>query len=195
MTITADQIRTLREATGAGVLDVKKALAEADGDVAKATDVLRKQGRKVFASKSGRISKDGLIETYLHPNRRVGVMVDVRCETDFVSRNEDFRAFAHEVALQVAATNPRYLRPEDIPAEELERERAIAAEQVKGKPAAMLDKIVAGKLEKFYAEACLLKQPSIRDDSQTVEDLLHDIVAKVGEKVEIQRFVRFTLDA
>lgn len=194
MTVTADQVRALREATGAGVLDAKQALADAAGDVAKATALLRKKGQKVFAARAGRASKDGIVETYLHPNRRVGVLVDVRCETDFVARNDDFRAFVHELALQIAATNPRFVRPEDVPAEEIDRERDVASAQLAGKPPAVAEKIVAGKLEKFYAEVCLLRQPSIRDGSRTIDQLLHEIVAKTGEKVAIQRFARFSLD-
>ncbi len=194
MTITAAHVRELREHTGAGVLDARQALQETGGDLTKAIDLLRKKGQKVAAKKAGRATKDGLIETYLHSNRRVGVLVDVRCETDFVSRNEDFRSFVHEVALQIAATNPAYLAPEDVPADIIAQERAIAAEQVKGKPANVVEKIVAGKLEKFYSDVCLLKQPSIRDDRQTIEELLTGIIAKVGEKVAIERFVRFSLD-
>lgn len=194
MTITAAHVRKLREQTGAGVLDAKQALQETDGDLAKAIGLLRKKGQKVSVAKAGRATKDGLIETYLHSNRRVGVLLDVRCETDFVSRNEDFRSFVHEVALQIAATNPLYLTPEDVPGDIVVQERVIAGEQVKDKPAAVAEKIVAGKLEKFYSEVCLLKQPSIRDDRQTIEELLTGIIAKVGEKVTIERFVRFSLD-
>lgn len=194
MTITAAHVRELREHTGAGVLDAKQALQETDGDLAKAIELLRKKGQKVSATKAGRATKDGLIETYLHSNRRVGVLLDVRCETDFVSRTEDFRFFVHEVALQIAATNPLYLTPEDVPADIVAQKRAIAGEPVKDKPANVVEKIVAGKLEKFYSEVCLLKQPSIRDDRQTIEELLTGIIAKVGEKVTIERFVRFSLD-
>lgn len=194
MTVTPEQVRRLREITGAGVMDAKQALARAGGDIATATELLRKQGRKIVAAKASRASKDGLIEAYVHPNRKLGVLVDVRCETDFVARNEDFRAFVHELALQVAAANPRWLRPEDIPADVLDKEREIAREQIRGKPANVVAKIVAGKLEKFASEVCLLKQPSIRDDAKTVEQLLHDIIAKVGENVVIQRFIRYSLD-
>lgn len=194
MTITPDLVRQLRQATGAGILDAKQALEKADGDLAAATTILRKHGQRLAATKASRTSSEGIIETYLHPNRRIGVLVDVRCETDFVARNADFQAFVHELALQIAATNPRYLHPEDIPAAVLGEERAIARQQAKGKPRPVVEKIVSGKLEKFYAEVCLLKQPSIRDDQRTVEELLQEIVAKVGERVVIRRFVRFSLE-
>ncbi|MBI3114989.1 MAG: elongation factor Ts [Candidatus Kerfeldbacteria bacterium] len=194
MTISADQVRTLREQTGAGVLDAKKALTAAAGDLDKAIALLRKQGQQVQAKKASRETREGYIETYVHGNHRVGVVVAVRCETDFVARNTEFQTFVHEVALQVAATNPQYVSPDDVPADVVARERAIAAEQVKGKPANMVDTIVDGKLGKFYAEVCLLKQPSIRDDSRTIEELLRDLVAKVGEKVTIARFARLSLD-
>lgn len=195
MTITADQVRALREATGAGVMDAKQALSDANGDITKASELLRKKGAKIVAAKASRASKDGLIETYLHPNRKLGVMVEVRCETDFVARNADVQAFVHELALQVAATNPKWLKFEDIPSAILDQEREIARAQVKGKPANIIDKIVNGKLEKFASETCLLKQPSIRDDAKTIEQLLHDLIAKVGENIVIERFVRYGFDA
>lgn len=195
MTVSADQVRTLREATGAGVMDAKRALAEAAGDVARAIELLRQRGQQVVAAKADRASNDGLIEAYVHPNRKLGVLVEVRCETDFVARNEDFRAFAHELALQVAAANPHYLTPQDVPAEVVAKERKIAAAQLPGKPPAVIEHAVQGKLEKFYAEVCLLKQPSVRDDSQTVEQLLTALIAKLGENVRVTRFVRFALEA
>lgn len=192
--IRADTVRHLREATGAGVLDAKRALEESNGDVATATDLLRKKGQKISVARAGRATREGVIETYLHPNRRIGVMVELRCESDFVARNEDFRAFAHELALQVAATNPQYLNAGQIPADVLEKEREIAREQVRGKPANVIEKIVDGKIGKFASEHCLLQQTSIRDGDQTIEMLLHALIAKIGENITIERFVRFSLD-
>lgn len=194
MTITPDHVRALRDATGAGVMDAKRALTETGGDLARATDLLRAQGQQVVAKKAGRDSKDGVIEAYVHSNRKIGVLVEVRCETDFVARSDDFRVFVHEVALQVAATAPQYLRPEAVPAELVARERAVAAAQLQGKPAAVIERAVEGKLQKYFADVCLLKQPSVRDDSQTIEQLLTALVAKLGENIQITRFTRFALD-
>lgn len=179
--------------TGAGVLDVQQALAETGDDEQKAIEYLRKRGQKIADKRQDRAVKEGVIDAYVHG--KVAAMVAVGCETDFVARNQDFKAFAHEIALQVAATAPRYLSPDEIPADVLEKEREIYREQLKSekKPEAMLDKIIDGKLQKFYSDVCLLKQKYIKDDSKTIEQLLTEHIAKIGENIKIVKFVYFTL--
>lgn len=195
MEITASQVKELREATGAGILDCRKALQEHNGDFDKAVAWLREKGLAAAAKKAGREAKDGMVELYSHGGGRVGVMVEVNCETDFVARTEQFRTFAHDLALQVAASNPRYLDVADVPAEVLESERSIARNRAKeeGKPEKIWDKIAEGRIEKFYQEACLLKQPFIKDESQTVADLLKTTISAIGENVIIRRFARWEL--
>ena len=195
MAITTEQIKELREATGAGILDCRKALEQANGDFDKAVDFLREKGLATAAKRSDRDASEGMVELYSHGNGRVGVMVEVNCETDFVARSEAFRTFAHEVALQIAAGAPRYLRPEDVPADvyEHERESARARAREEGKPEAVLERIVEGRIEKFKDEVCLLRQPYIRDESITVEKLLLSNVAAIGENVIIRRFARWEL--
>jgi elongation factor Ts len=195
MAITTEQIKELREATGAGILDCRKALEQANGDFDKAVDFLREKGLATAAKRSDRAASEGMVELYSHGGGRVGVMVEVNCETDFVARSEAFRSFAHEVALQIAAGAPRYLRPEDVPAEVYEHEREIARARAReeGKPEAILEKIVEGRIEKFKDEACLLRQPYIRDESITVEKLLMQNVAAIGENIIIRRFARWEL--
>jgi elongation factor Ts len=195
MAITTEQIKELRAATGAGVLDCRKALEQANGDFDKAVDFLREKGLATAAKRSDREASEGVIELYSHGNGRVGVMVEVNCETDFVARSEAFRTFAHEVALQIAAAAPQYLRPEDISIERLEHEREIARNRAReeGKPDNVLPRIVEGRVEKFKDEVCLLRQPYIRDESITIEQLLLQTVAAVGENVIIRRFVRWEL--
>jgi elongation factor Ts len=165
-----DLIKKIREITGAGMVDVKEALAESGDNEEKAIEILRKKGQKIAAKRAERVTKEGYIASYVHSNGKVASLVAVSCETDFVSRNEDFRAFAKEVALQVAATAPQYLSPEDVPAEVIAKEKEIYRDQLKaeGKPEAMWDKIAEGKLQKFYSEVCLLKQVSIKDDKKTI---------------------------
>lgn len=193
MTITTEQIKKLRESTGAGVLDCRKALETANGDFDKAVDYLREKGLAKAAKRADREASEGVLELYSHGNGRVGVMVEVNCETDFVARSEAFRNFAHEVALQIAAASPRYIRSEDVPEEVLEHERSIARARAleEGKPAHVADRIVEGRLEKFREEVCLLLQPYIRDESITVEQLLHQNIAAIGENIVIRRFVRW----
>lgn len=193
--VSAEVIKKLREQTGAGISDIKSALDEAAGDEQKAVEILRKTGQKIAAKKAERTTKEGLIDAYIHSNGKVGVLVLAACETDFVARNKDFKEFVHEVALQVAATNPTYLTPEEVPAEIIEKEKEIYREQLKseGKNEAMLEKIIEGKLEKFYAEVCLLKQPYIKDDKITIENLLNNTIAKIGENIQIKQFVRISL--
>jgi len=193
--ITTEMVKELRQATGAGVLDCKKALEAAGGDMKKAIAVLREKGLAAAAKKAHRATKEGLIEAYIHAGGRVGALIELNCETDFVARTEEFRQLAHDLAMQVVAAKPLYLSPEDVPAEVLEAEKAIyrAQAEKEGKPAHVIDRIVAGKLEKFYQEVCLLKQPFIKDDDLTVQDLLTQMIAKVGENIVVRRFARFEL--
>jgi len=195
MEISAQQVKELREATGAGILDCRKALAENNGDFDKAVAYLREKGLAAAAKKAGREAKEGVIELYSHGGGRVGVMVEVNCETDFVGRTEQFRAFAHDLALQVAAANPRYLDMSDVPPEVVESERTIARNKAvhEGRPEKALDKIVEGRLEKFYQETCLLKQPFVKDESVSIGDLLKQTISTVGENIIIRRFARWEL--
>jgi len=195
MEITAKMVKELRAATNAGILDCLKALTEANGDFNKAVDWLREKGMATAAKRSDRQSSNGVVELYSHGGGRVGVMVEVNCETDFVARAENFRNFAHEVALQIAAASPRYISETEIPADVLEHEAAIAKKRVieEGKPEAVADKIVEGRLNKFRDEVCLLRQAYIRDEQVTIEKLLHSIIASTGENVIIRRFQRWEL--
>jgi len=195
MAVTTEQIKELREATSAGILDCRKALEQAGGDFHKAVDFLREKGLATAAKRADREASEGMVELYSHGNGRVGVMVEVNCETDFVARSEAFRSFAHELALQIAAAAPRYIRAEDIPAEVLEHEREIARARTleEGKPEAAVDRIVEGRLEKFKDEVSLLRQPYIRDESITIEKLLLQNIASIGENIVIRRFVRWEL--
>lgn len=195
MTITTDQIKQLREATGAGILDCRKALETAGGDFDKAIDILREKGLATAAKRSGRQASEGVIELYSHGNGRVGVMVEVNCETDFVGRSEAFRTLAHELALQIAAAAPRFVRVEDIPEDVLEHEKSIAANKAReeGKPEAIIPKIVEGYIKKFQEETVLLLQPYIRDEAKTVQDLINDTVVQTGENIVVRRFERWAL--
>lgn len=190
-----DLIVKLREFTGAGILDCKKALDEAGGDYDAAVDVLRKKGQKVAANKQDRETREGRVHCYIHSNGKAGALVEVLCETDFVARNEQFVQFCHEIAMHIVAANPLYVRPEDIPDETTAKEREIYEEQIAGdaKPPEIREKILQGKLSKYYAETCLLSQPFIIDDSKTVEQHRTEMIAKMGEKIEIRRFCRFAL--
>lgn len=195
MAVTTQQIKELRESTGAGILDCRKALEHADGDFDKAVDFLREKGLATAAKRSDRDASEGVVELYSHGNGRVGVMVEVNCETDFVARSEAFRTFAHEVALQIAAGAPRYITPEQIPQSEIEHEKEIARNRAReeGKPEAIFDRIVEGRIEKFKDEVCLMRQPYIRDESITIEKLMMQNVASIGENVIIRRFARWEL--
>lgn len=188
-------ISELRALTGAGIVDCKKALDETGGDIAKAAELLRKKGIAKAGSKGERATKEGLVDSYIHGNGRVGVLVEIQCETDFVARTEQFKAFVHEVALQVSATNPLYVNPEQIPSEVLEKEKELAMHEFDGssKPKEIVEKIAAGKLEKYYAEVCLMNQPYIKDEDKTVGELLKEMIAKTGENIVIKRFSRFSL--
>ena len=195
MNIDPRTIQRLREATGAGIMDCRRILEEADGDFDKAVELLRKAGQKVAAAKSSRETKEGLIHAYVHANGSMGALVEVSCETDFVARNEDFQKFVHNVAMQVVATNPIYLTPEDVPQSVIEKEREIYFEQMAGemKPEDIKAKIIEGKLAKYFQEVCLMKQLYMSDDSITVEELLNQQIAKTGENIQIKRFSRFAL--
>lgn len=193
MAITTEQIKELRDATGAGVLDCRKALEQAQGDYKKAVDILREKGLAKAAKRADRTASEGFLELYSHGNGRVGVMVEVNSETDFVARSKSFRDFAHEIALQIAASSPLYVSENDVPEEVLEHERQIARTRAlqEGKPEAMLDRIVQGRIEKFKDEVCLLRQPYIRDEEITIEKLLHQHIGSIGENIVIRRFVRW----
>ncbi len=195
MAVTTEMIKELREATGAGILDCRKALEQAGGDFQKAVDYLREKGLATAAKRADRDASEGMVELYSHGNGRVGVMVEVNCETDFVARSQPFREFAHEVALQIAASAPRYIRAEEIPDDVLEHEREIARKRAleEGKPEAVVSRIVDGRIEKFKDEVVLLRQPWIRDESVTIEKLLLDKVAAIGENIIIRRFARWEL--
>ena len=195
MEITTEMIKELRAATNAGVLDCRKALESAGGDFQKAVDFLREKGLATAAKRAERVASQGTVEIYSHGGGRVGVMVEVNCETDFVARSDQFRKFAHEVALQVAATAPKYIKAEEIPAEELEHEIEIAKARAReeGKPEKMLGKIAEGRLEKFKDEVVLLRQAYIRDEQVTIEKLLLDMVASMGENIVVRRFSRWEL--
>ena len=195
MEITTEMIKELRAATNAPMLDCRKALQEADGDFQKAVDWLREKGMATAAKRADREASNGVIELYSHGGGRVGVMVEVNCETDFVARSEQFRTLAHELALQIAAGAPKYIRPEEIPAAQLEHEAEIARARAKeeGKPANVMDKIVEGRLEKYKDEVCLLRQTYIRDESITIEKLILQNVAAIGENVVVRRFQRWEL--
>jgi elongation factor Ts len=195
MAITAEQVKQLREATGVGILDCRKALEEANGDYKKAVDLLRERGLAKAAKRADRAASEGTVELYTHGGGRVGVMVEVNCETDFVARSESFRQFAHEVALQIAASSPKYIKDEDVPESVLEHEREIARVQARteGKPDAVIEKIVSGRIDKYKNEVCLLRQPYIRDEEVTIEKMLMEKVAAIGENIVIRRFVRWEL--
>jgi elongation factor Ts len=195
MTITAEQVRELRERTGAGMMECKKALAENGGDFERAVDWLRKQGAAKAEKRAERAASEGLVEAYIHPGNRVGVLIEVNCETDFVARTPEFAELVRNLAMQAAAAGADYVRREEVPADRLDREREIYRAQLaeQGKPAAILDKILEGKLDRFYSEVCLLEQPYIRDDKVRIADLVKAASAKTGENIVVRRFARFRL--
>jgi elongation factor Ts len=191
--ITAQMVKQLRERTGAGILECKKALQETGGDMEEAVVVLRKWGLASAAKKASRSTKQGLIGSYIHAGSQIGVLVEVNCETDFVARTDEFRELVHDIAMQVAAADPKYIRREDVPQEVVEKEREIQRARVlaEGKPPHVADKIVEGRLAKFFEEVCLYEQPFIKDNSLTVGDLIKAKIAKIGENITVSRFVRF----
>jgi len=191
MAVSVDLIKRLRERTNAPMMDCKKALIEANGDLKIATEILKKRGQIVALKKAGRATKEGIIEYYVHSNNKIGVLLEVNCETDFVARNEEFRRFAKDVCMQVAASSPAYVSREEVPKGTIESEKKILKEQLKGKPAKVMEKIIEGKLEKFYSEVCLLDQPFIKDDKMTIKSCLTTLIGKIGENIIVRRFVRF----
>ena len=193
--VTAGMVKELRERTGAGMADCKKALVETGGDMDKAGEFLRKKGLAAAAKKAGRIATEGVVGSYIHSNNRVGVLLEVNCETDFVARGEAFQGFVREVALQIAAMNPLYLTSEDVPADAIDKERGIRLEQARqsGKPENVIGKIVDGQVAKWQKEICLLEQAWVKDDKKSIRDLLNELVGKVGENCKIRRFVRYEL--
>ena len=195
MAITAEMVKQLRDKTGAGMMDCKSALAEAGGDLEKAVEILRKKGIASAAKRVGRATKEGVIGHYIHMGGKVGVLIEVNCETDFVARTDDFQTLAKELAMHVAAADPRYVSREQVPAAELEKDKEIYRAQFagSGKPPAVIDKIVDGKLGSFYSQICLVDQPSVRDPNVTVQQMLQAASAKTGENVTVSRFVRFKL--
>jgi len=195
MAITAEMVKLLRDKTGAGMMDCKTALTEAGGDTDKAIDLLRKRGVATAAKRAGRATKDGMIGHYIHMGGKVGVLVEVNCETDFVARTDDFQGLAKEIAMHVAAADPRYVSRDQVPASDLEKEKEIYRAQFagSGKPEQVIDKIVEGKLGSFYSQICLLEQASVRDPNVTIEQMLQAATAKTGENITISRFVRFKL--
>jgi elongation factor Ts len=195
MAIDATLVRDLRDRTGAGVLDCQKALVQSGGDIQKAIDFLRQKGLATAQKKAGRSTNDGLIASYIHAGSKLGVLVEVNCETDFVAKTDDFQELARDLAMHIAAAAPQFIRREDVPSGVLDKEKEIFLAQAKesGKPAAVLDKIVAGRLEKYYSEVCLMEQPFVKDSGIMINDLLSQKIAKLGENISVRRFARFRL--
>lgn len=193
--ITAALVKELRERTGAGMMDCKKALSATDGDLEKAIDFLREKGLAAAAKKAGRVAAEGLVEAYIHGGGRIGVLVEVNCETDFVAKTDAFKELVKDIAMHIAATNPSYLKREEVPTAELEHEQAVLAEQARneGKPEKIIEKMVAGRIEKYYKEVCLMEQPFVKDPDKTISDLITESIAKIGENISIRRFTRYQL--
>ena len=187
-------IKQLRQTTGAGILECQKVLKQAKGDIDKAVEILRKKGQKLVKSKQSREVKEGVVEAYIHSDHKIGVLVELVCETDFVARNKEFKELAHDLAMQVAAVNPQWIKPEDIPQQVLGKEREIARENLpKSKPSQVKERIVEGKLKKFYTETCLLEQTFIKDEKITIKELIQEKITKLGENIQVKRFIRFAL--
>lgn len=195
MAITAAMVKELREKTGAGMLDCKKALEEAQGNLEKASEILREKGLAAAASKAGRIATEGLVESYIHAGGRIGVLVEVNCETDFVAKTDQFKEFVRDIAMHIAAANPIYVRREEVPAEAVEKEKEILRNQAlnEGKPEKIVDKMVEGRIAKYFEEHCLLEQGFIKDGDKTIEQLVNEKIATIGENISIRRFARFEL--
>jgi len=193
--ISKEMVKALRERTGAGVLDCKRALEETGGNLEEATRLLRQRGLAIAAKKAGRLAQEGLVEAYIHAGGRLGALVEINCETDFVARTEEFQGLAHDLAMQVVASNPHYLRPEDIPPEVIEEKKRLFLSELEGqdKPEHLLERIVEGKLERYYDQACLLRQPFIKDEGVTVEEVIIEGIAKLGENIVVRRFMRYEL--
>ncbi len=193
--ISLELIKQLRERTGVGMMDCKKALEESNCDIDKAIELLRKKGAAIAQKRSGQETSEGLIYSYIHPGSKVGVLVEINCETDFVARTEDMIKFAADVAMQVAAFRPICVTPEQVDTELIEKEKNIFREQLKGKQPNIVDQIIEGKLQKYYTEVCLLNQPFIKNDKVTIHDMLKDLIAKMGENIKIKRFIRYEIGA
>jgi len=195
MDVNATVVRELRERTGAGIMNCKKALAESGGNLEKAVDYLRQKGLAAAARKVDRVAADGAVGAYVHPGGKIGVLVEINCETDFVARTAEFQALLKDMAMQVAAANPRYVRREEVSADELEKEKAIYRQQAleSGKPERVVEKIVEGKMDRFYSEVCLLEQAFIKDPDRKVSDIIHDAVGRLGENIQVRRFARYHL--
>jgi elongation factor Ts len=195
MEVNATLVRELREKTGAGIMDCKRALAETGGDLDSAVGYLRQKGLAAAAKKTDRVAADGAVGAYVHPGGKIGVLVEINCETDFVARTTEFQALLKDIAMQIAAANPRYLRREDVSSDEIEREREIYRRQglESGKPENVVEKIIEGKMERFFSEVCLLEQAFIKDPDHKVADIVNDVVARLKEKIEVRRFVRYHL--
>lgn len=195
MAITAAQVKELREKTGAGMMDCKKALQETNGDMEKATEHLRKKGLAAADKKAGRIAAEGIVDSYIHAGGRIGVLVEVNCETDFVAKTDDFKTFVRDIAMHIAATNPQYVNREEVPQEVIDKERQILKEQAlnEGKPEHIVEKMVEGRLDKYFKDICLIEQPFVKDPDMTVETLVKEKIAKIGENISIRRFARFAL--
>ncbi len=193
--ITAVLVKELRERTGAGMMDCKKALAACDGEIDKAIDFLREKGLAAAAKKAGRVAAEGLVEAYIHGGGRIGVLVEVNCETDFVAKTDAFKELVKDIAMHIAATNPSYLKREEVPTAELEHEQTVLAEQARneGKPEKIIEKMVSGRIEKYYKEVCLMEQPFVKDPDTTISDLITASIAKIGENISIRRFSRYQL--
>ncbi|WP_028550455.1 translation elongation factor Ts [Paenibacillus sp. UNC451MF] len=195
MAVNAASVKELRERTGAGMLDCKKALEEANGDLSKAADILREKGLSAAANKAGRIATEGTVESYIHAGGRIGVLVEVNCETDFVGKTDQFREFVRDVAMHIAASSPLYVRREEVPQDALDKEREILTAQAlnEGKPANIVQKMVEGRLGKYYEEYCLMEQPFVKDPDKTISQLVNEKVSTIGENITIRRFARFEL--
>jgi elongation factor Ts len=195
MAVDAKSVKELRERTGAGMLDCKKALEEANGDLTKAIEILREKGLSAAANKAGRAATEGVVESYIHAGGRIGVLVEINCETDFVGKTEQFKEFARDIAMQIAAANPTYVRREEVPAEAVEKEKEILKAQAlnEGKPEKIVEKMVEGRISKFYEEYCLMEQAFIKDPDKTISNLLNEKISTIGENISIRRFVRYEL--
>ena len=191
MTVNIGIIKELRDKTNAPMMDCKKALMEANGDLKIAVELLKKRGQIVALKKAGRTAKEGVVESYIHSNNKIGVLLEVNCETDFVAKNDAFRRFVKDVCMQVAASSPVYVSKEDVPDAIRDREKEIIKEQLKGKPENVMEKIIEGKLDKFYSEVCLMEQPFIKDDAITIKECLATLIGKIGENIVVRRFIRF----
>lgn len=195
MAVSASAVKELRERTGAGMLDCKKALDETNGDIEKAIAVLREKGLSAAANKAGRVATEGVVESYIHGGGRIGVLVEINCETDFVGKTDQFKEFARDIAMHIAAANPKYVRREEVPTEELEKEKEILKNQAlnEGKPEKIVEKMVEGRINKYYEEYCLLEQSFIKDPDKTINTLLNEKISTIGENISIRRFARFEL--